>query len=205
MKRYLRANKYINQSNILFYDKIVIDIEIELNDVISASSKIVRFPGLDQFRQDAIDILESFGFEVITDVYDGKMQKGHFSNRPDSISLYFDTYYDLHNAKDHIHISDTSKLEIPEKGKVYCFIHIRISDHTLNDMGDVAHMNYLNENAKKYLKANPKATHFIEEAEIELDETNLYFAYDAALQDLEDDLEFKLLTWLRRANRIARR
>ena len=195
MKRYLRANKYTLNSDIIFSDSIQIHVDIDTDKQIYALNSIQRFPGKDQFRQDAIDILESFGFDIITDVYDGKMQKGHFSNREDSISLYFDTYYDLHNAKDHISIADVSKLEIPEKSKVYCFVHIRISDHILNDEGDIEHREYIDKINSKYVDANPEVNHTIED-EIELNEYNVHLAYDQALDDLEYLLQYKLVSWL---------
>ena len=80
MKRYIRSNKYTTNSNkhILFDDTISITIDVDISFPISAatSSNFHRFPGLDQFKQDVLDILQDeYNFDVIEDVYDGVLQK----------------------------------------------------------------------------------------------------------------------------------
>ena len=92
------SNSYL-ADDILFDDVIRVDIEFDfdcIRNYIQSSHQFDKFPGKEQFRQDVINLLEEkYFFDVIEDNYDGKLQKGHFSNREDSISLYIDAYLDL--------------------------------------------------------------------------------------------------------------
>lgn len=205
MKRFIRSSKYLKEedSSILFDDTLLIDIDIYVSQDVLASSDIsvasvdCRFPGIDQFKDDVLRILEDdYGFDVIRDIYSGKLQKGYVSNREDSVSIYFDTYFDLSRSKPAIDRLGIHNIDIPESGKVFCFIHLRFSDHDLNDEGDVLHRKFLNDNAKKY--SNDKVTHIVKEESIQLPTKMLQRYYDRALEQLRSELDVRILSWLKR-------
>ena len=209
-KKYIQTSKYLDEDSdeIMFDDTIRIDIEVDLLHAIqkvTASSASVKFPGKEQFRQDVINILENdYHFIVIEDVYDGVKQKGHFSDRPDSISLYFDTYFDLINAKDvfeRMHLTRKDALN----ERIFCFINFRFSDHALHDMSDVLHRTYLKENVAKYAKNNRDVTHTVQEESIELDEKDMQYYYDDALEDLRSQLDSRIIYWVRKADQFRRK
>ena len=210
MKRYRRfisASKYVDSESlyVIFDDRIVIDIEVDVPYSIIASTNqtIVKFPGVDQFKQDALDILENeYKFIVIEDIHDGKLQKGYVSNRDDSISVYFDTYFDFSNAQDVLKRMNVGSVNIPEKGQIYCFIHLRFSDHALSDDGDSLHRKFIAENADKYTRNNPNITHVIKEDNIYLREEEVQLYYDEALEDLRDQLDSRILYWIKKVDRF---
>ena len=210
MKRYIRTSKYLDESkqDYLFDDILKIDIDLDMPSLIYSSTggQVVRFPGIDRFREDVAHILEDeYNFVVIEDMHDGKVQKGYITNREDSISVYFDTYFDLSNAEAAFKRLGITKYDIPESGKVFCFIHLRFSDHELNDEGDVAHRKFLAENAKKYTADNDEVTHIIpDEQEVVIPESKVYRYYDEALDELRYELDLKVVTWVRRIERYKR-
>ncbi len=206
-KRFISASKYIDSEShdVIFDDRIVIDIEIDApRSIITSSNQIiVKFPGVDQFKQDALDILENeYKFIVIEDIYDGKLQKGYISNKDDSISVYFDTYFDFSNAQHVLRRMNVRSVNVPEKGQVYCFIHMRFSDHVLNDDGDSLHRKFIAENADKYTRNNPNITHVIKEDNIYLREEEVQLYYDEALEDLRDQLDSRILYWIKKVDRF---
>ena len=208
MKRFIRSSKYLdeNSDEVLFDDTIVLEIDINWPGSAVTSSQDLydqRFPGVEKFRQDVLRMLEDeYHFEVIEDVYDGKRQKGHISNREDSISIYFDTYFDLSNAGQVLQRLGINDTDVPESGKVFCFIHLRFSDHELNDEGDVLHNRFVNNNAKKYAVQRGNIVFYVTEESIAISEKSLYRAYSNALEDLKDELDFRIAAWVRRLHRI---
>lgn len=208
MKRFIRSSKYVdeNSDEVLFDDTIVLEIDINWPGSAVTSSQDLydqRFPGVEKFRQDVLRMLEDeYHFEVIEDVYDGKRQKGHISNREDSISIYFDTYFDLSNAGQVLQRLGINHTDIPESGKVFCFIHLRFSDHELNDEGDVLHNRFVNNNAKKYAVQRGNIVFYVPEESIAISEKSLHRAYSNALEDLKDELDFRIAAWVRRLHRI---
>lgn len=205
MKRWIRSS---TETNILFEDKITLNLDLVVDEKghLEITSATQNFPGVEQFRKDIVEMLENeYKFEVIEDEYDGKKQKGYSSNRKDSISLYFDTYFDFANAHEVVKKAIPGLADqVPEKGVIRCFIHLRISDHTLNDAGDVSHNEFLRENAKKYAFADPNVTHIIREEEFEVKEQELYLTYDEALDDLRADIEGRFLTWIKKIDRLEK-
>ena len=207
MKRYIRNSKYLtDNSDVLFDDSILVDIDVDLSSyVMSSNNDSTLFPGVEQFKNDVLKILEQeYKFDVIEDNYDGVLQKGYVSNRDGSASIYFDTYFDLSNAQYAIDRLGV-KQPVPKDGKVFCFIHIRFSDHNLNDGGDSAHLQFVNENAKKYTENNPKVTHVIKDESIEVSERQLHRYYDAALDELKIELDSRILSWIRKADKYRRK
>jgi len=207
MKRYryyIRESKYLDeeQHNVLLDDTLEIDIDIGrylYKIASSTSAEYDRFPGVFQFKEDVLKILEDeYHFEVIEDVYDGVLQKGHISNRADSASLYFDTYYDLSNATEPKSRLGIASLNIPDSGKVYCYIHLRFSDHLHPDLGDKEHNAYLDRNIDKYAN-RADVTHVMKEEVFELREEALMLAYKDALRILKDDLDFRITSWVKKA------
>ncbi len=196
------STKYLT-NDILFDDAIKVKVEIdfsEIEDHITSSKQFNKFPGKEQFRKDVINLLEEkYLFDVIEDIYDGKLQKGHFSNRDDSLSLYVDTYLDLNKLQE---LSSDSKAKGLE-GKMYCFIHIRFSDHTLADAGDILHNNFIDENARKY--ADDRVTHVMKDEEIEVDEYDINYYYNDALDDLDANIESRISYWIKKADRYLKR
>lgn len=204
MKRYIRQSKYTEEieDDIILDDEIVIDIDVNLPYSVTANThNSSKFPGVEQFKKDLLDLLENeYQFEVIEDVYDGVKQKGHISNRKDSVSVYFDTYFDLANAKpvlERVGIRPTNVSENSEL--VYCFIHIRFSDHSLPDEGDSAHRRYLLRNTAKY-SSNPKVTHTINEESFTVSEEDLYLYYDEAIEKLKGQLDYRIGYWVNYAH-----
>lgn len=186
-------------SNILFDDTIFVEVDIDLNSILSADIWS-KFPGVDQFKKDVLDILENeYGFEVIEDVYDGIKQKGYISNREDSVSIYFDTYFDLSKSGPALKRSGVSTIA-PQEGTIFCFVHIRFSDHDLADEGDVEHRKFINRNAQKYVSNRPEVTHVMKEEQVEVDPLHLNRYYDRALASLKVDLDSRILAWNRKAD-----
>ena len=204
MKRYIRTSKYLTEdSDVLFDDSILVDIDIDLTSIMS-SNNFSMFPGVKQFKQDVLNILENeYEFEVIEDTYDGVKQKGYISNKDNSESIYFDTYYDLSNAADALHRLGVST-SAPEYGKVFCFIHIRFSAHNLNDAGYMDHMKFVDQNSEKYTRNRSDVTHVIKDESIEVSELKLYRYYDEALEELKIDLDSRILAWVRKADKYKR-
>ena len=196
------SNSYL-ADDILFDDVIRVDIEFDfdcIRNYIQSSHQFDKFPGKEQFRQDVINLLEEkYFFDVIEDNYDGKLQKGHFSNREDSISLYIDAYLDLNHLQ---RLSLDPKAKGLE-GRMYCFIHIRFSDHYFPDAGDVLHREFINENAKRY--DNDKVTHIMKDEEFDLDQYNLNYQYNEALDDLDANIESRITYWIKKADRYLKR
>lgn len=212
MKRFIRTSKYLDEHDytLLFDDSVFINIELDSADftggVIDASSDlgIYRFPGIDQFKADVLSILErEYEFEVIEDFYDGKLQKGHISNRDDSISVYFDTYFDLAKASNPISRLGITNLRVPEesKCKIACFIHIRFSDHKLNDLGDLEHRRFVKQNAEKYTQNRGDVSMVIEEENITIRPDKMQLRYNEAIEDLRTDLDFRIASWVKKAQK----
>lgn len=212
-RHYIQSSKYLNEDNpdVLIDDHILVDIDIDiLTNVLSSfqsnSSTEVFFPGIEQFKQDVLSILEDeYRFEVIEDIHDGKLQKGYISNREDSISIYFDTYFDLSNSGPSIERLGITQLDIPEQGdKVYCFIHLRFSDHDLIDQGDKLHRKFITENSLKYTENRPDVTISYPDEYIEIPEKLLYRFYNEAIDTLKDELDFRIASWVKKAPRYKK-
>lgn len=187
--------------NILFEDQIIIDIDIDITDMIAASySPISKFPGVDNFRKEVLSILENdYHFDVIASEHNGILQKGYCSNRDQSASIYFDTYYDLNNAEEPISRLGAT-ITTPISGNVYCFIHFRISDHYPNDANSIEHRQFLHDTIQKHV-ANRSDVSDAYEADIVIDEYTMQLHYDEALDELRDMLDAHILGWVRRAER----
>ena len=206
MKRYIRSSKYIT-SDILFDSTITVDVEVKLpisKAVTSASDTTFElFPGIEKFREDVANILENeYKFEVIREA-DYNMQRGYVTNRPEelSASVYFNCYYDLSNAQIALNNSGIKLQKAPDPDKIFCFIHIRFSEHELNDTGDLAHKNFIKENAEKYISNNPQVTHSIPDESIVVSEKMLYRYYREALDDLKDKIDATVIYWVKAADR----
>lgn len=209
-RRYITNSKYLrNDDSILFDDVISVDLEIDLPELIVAanqSKSIIIFPGVDKFREDVVRMLENeYKFEVIEDVHNGKRQKGYSSNRRGSISLYFDTYFDLSNVDYGLQRLGVSNYTKPDPKKVYCFIHLRFSDHDLNDEGDLAHRRFVADNVKKYTANRPDITHIMKEEVLTVSEEAIQRYYDEALDDLRSQIETRMLYWVRKLELYKRR
>ena len=155
MYRIIKSSK-VTASSVEFNDVLTLDVDLpDIQPIqVAASGSSVKFPGRDQFLEDALHILEDeYHFDVIGDVYEENKElkvnklsktnparKGHISNRPSSDSIYFDTYYDLNNAEEPLKRMGISDRSIPQNVTVQCYIHFRFSDHDLFDMGDVDHL-----------------------------------------------------------------
>lgn len=205
LNRFIQASKYLdpNDESIVFDDKIVIDVEIDLPlEIFSATTDLIKFPGLEKFKQDVLNILENeYGFDVIEDIYDGRKQKGHLSNRKDSVSLYFDTFYDLSKTAELLKRGRIENIEPLSGYKIFCFIHFRFSDHDLHDQGDVLHRQWLKQNTAKYAANRQDLAHVEDEEIIQVNENTLYRAYEQALDDLRFEIDIRIVGWLRKARR----
>ena len=206
MKRYIHESKYVSEGIVLFDDSLLVDISVTVPESvlssISSSEDVVIFPGVEQFKKDVTAVLENeYHFDVIEDVYDGVKQKGYISNRDDSISIYFDTYFDLSNAQPALDRLGIRLRKAPETGKVYCFIHLRFSDHELNDLGDVNHRIFIAQNAQKY-ESQQSVTYIVPEESIVLPEETVYRYYTRALEELKDELDVRIAGWVRKCEKF---
>ena len=209
--KFITSSKYVQgkDDELLFDDVIRVDIEVKIPSNLGVSDEndtlqIVKFPGIEQFKKDVLDILENeYHFDVIEDTYEGVKSKGHISNRADSISLYFDTYFDLCYAGDAIRRVGVY-YEEEKSGKVYCFIHLRFSDHDLADFGDALHRKFISDNAAKYTSNRSDVTHIMKEEQIILSEREVNYYYNQAIDDLRTQLDLKILYWVKKLDLYKR-
>lgn len=198
MKLYIRSAEEINEPDVLFEDYILIDVDASDIRRICAAESLVRFPGPDAFREDVAKILSNeYKFDVIREA-DGKL--GYISDREDSESVYFNTYYDLSNADPVLKRVGTSK-EAPKSGKVICFIHFRFSGHTHIDVSDVAHNTFLDDNLEKHTKDHPEINFKVKEELIAIPKRTLLLQYDKVKEFVEGELDARILGWVIRARR----
>lgn len=204
-------------SEIRFNDSLILRVEFPeiVSESIDAASGNI-FPGREQLLEDVLRILEDeYHFDVIEDVYEeniglssnrGKKmpdrRKGHISNRKDSMSVYYDTYYDLSNAVEPLKRQGITNLEIPNNTTVECYIHLRFSDHDLKNTGYLDHRNYLKDNMKKYT-AGKDLLVSIDEEVVSIPAELLYRMYDRALDEVRYQLDDRIQSWVRTARRRA--
>ena len=202
MKLYVRSSKYANVAGILFSDRLVITVELPYEHLVAASTDTsTRFPGIAQFKEDVLHILvNEYNFEVIEDVYDGVRQQGYISNRDGSPSIYFDTYFDLHNAGPVIEKLGVKSADVPE-GQIYCFIHIRFSEHDAGDYADKSHIKFVDTNAQKYASRRDDIKYVAKDEQIIVPEPILFGDYTQALDDIRYELDHKIFYWLGKAKR----
>ena len=203
MKRYIYSTT--EQGPVELRDSIVVDFYIDLPKVIesatSYNSVFSYFPGVEQLRIDIAEMLQDeYQFEVLTETANGKEQQGHCSNREDSISLYFNTFYNLNNAEPIFKKLGISSFTIPQDGIVKCFIHLRISDHPLNDYSDVEHREYVKKVVNENASDLPRENIFPDE-DIRLNQSLIYRYYEQALEELRDDIELRIVGWCKAVTR----
>lgn len=202
-KHYIAASdkeKFIT-SQVLFDDKIEITVDVFPDYSIASSTSIEfsRFPGTEKFRLDVLDLLENkYHFEVIESLHEGKRQKGYVSNRDDSCSVYFDTYFNIANAKDALVRLGKKDIKLPENAKVYCFIHIRFSDHDLANLGDIDTKKWLKENATKYISDRNDIKLVVEDENLYVSEREMQLYYNRALEELQEELDWRISRWVKR-------
>ncbi len=196
MKIYLKGTSELLEDDVLFETKLLINVDMN-TCVIESTSDIVRFPSREEFREALVTILQDeYKFEIIAED-DGT--SGQLSTRPDSESVYFNTYYDLSDAQSILDNLGVSRIHAPNAGKVHCFIHFRFSGHPLEDIGDVEHNTFLDNNVKKHTKDHPEINYIEREAEVQLPETDLYLHYDTALENIKYELDGHIAGWVRKA------
>lgn len=197
------------RNNCFLSDDIGIDIDISgiIADV-TASDEVDWFPGMDKFKSDVLDILENkYQFEVLEDDYCGVAEKGWISDRdnptsprfnPDAgAAIYFNTFYDLANARD-VHSRRGITFNLPDlSATVYCFVHFRFAEHSHNDDGDIEHNNFLTTNMNKHINKKPNVDVVIREEDIYVKESLLNQRYRKALKELEDQLDAAIVKWTR--------
>ena len=199
MKIYLRSAEELTGSDILFEDKILIDIDIsDIYDVIEPAEHI-KFPGNDAFRSGISKILkDEYKFDI-TPESEGELE--YVTNRDLSESVYFNTYYELYNAGLPLERLGINSLKPPAAGKVHCFIHFRISGHILENVGDIAHIQFLDRNVEEHVKNRPDINFIQREEEIILPEYDLYFNYEKAVDELRSDLDVRIFGWVNKAKK----
>lgn len=181
-------------------DEIIIDIEISVKDLIDAASSFTtryKFPGVDKFKEDVIRILEDeFGFVIIKERYRGKPSKGRISNRKNSVSLYFNTLYDLSNNSTVLSAAKQLNATLPIESAVNCFVHFRFSDHALHDASDAKHLNYLKRNREAATEGRNDIVRYIDEESILVRPKLLANYYDKALNKLRLRLSSRIDEWV---------
>lgn len=199
MKRYIRA---VTDDEIFLEDTIEIVIDID-QDITSAKDYKLRFDEfttLDNLRKEIAELLiKKYKFNVLTENIDGKQQKGWVTNRKDSNSIYFNTFYDLKNAK-----WIASELSIPfskisDRTKVKCFIHLSFSSHNHPDLGDVQHNRFLAKNLDRHTEGVNDIDNIIKEDRIEMLESIVY-AYEKGINELEEQLKQHISIWINQYN-----
>lgn len=196
MKLYIRSSEEIDEPGVLFDDYILIDVDDADIKSICASESLVRFPGADKFREDVAKILANeYGFAIIKEA-DGKL--GYVSNRNGSESIYFNVYYDLSNSDPVLKRVGVS-IKAPKSGKVHCFIHFRFSGHSLENVGDIDHNSFLNDNLVKHTQGHPEINFTVKEEPVVVPERTLLLQYDKVKEFVEDELDVRIFGWVRRA------
>lgn len=182
---------------------VAVDVYFPEVEISSATKQFEPFPGIDNFREHVADILENeYRFEVIKEK-SNNMKRGYVTNRSEteSTSVYFNTYYDLVNSVGPLQRLGRKIEEAPQAGEVYCFIHIRFSDHMLNDLGYKDRIKWIRDNAEEHTKGRSDVNQVWEDEEIILNEVDLHQYYSAAIEDLRDQLDYKIGYWVKAAER----
>lgn len=207
MKRYIKPDNHINYEDVIIEDSIIIDIELPISQLIAASDTVdnTRFPGSDEFRKRVLDILQNeYHFDVEYDDYAKDShgnpihQQGWVSNRDDSDSIYFNVFYDLSNAPYAFKRLSATPPESIDPGLVYCFILFRFSDHPSNNLGDVDYRTFVRNNKNKHMSGRTDVVNTYEE-HVKLDENLLQLHYEAALDQLRNAVDTRIMQWVRDA------
>lgn len=202
MKKYIRNAQELGE-DIIIRDSIILDIEIPY--VVASATRgwadNTKFPGEEQFRKDVLHILEDdYLFDVAEDDYNGILQKGWTSDRDDSDSIYFNTFYNLQNAADALKRADYHIDASNVSGKVYCYILFRVSDHQLDSQFSEEHKDSYQANLKKHT-SNRDDILFHRDDTIYLDEAALQQHYQDALDELKYELDGRISAWVRIAKK----
>lgn len=197
MKRYIKA---VTDDEIFLEDTIEIVISID-QTITSAKDYNLRFDKyttLDNLRKEIAELLtKKYKFNVVTEDIDGSKQKGWITNREDSNSIYFNTFYDLKNAK-----WIASEFSIPfdkvrTATKVKCFIHLSFSDHNHSDLGDPEHKRFIEHNFEEHTTDDVNL--IIKEDRVEMP-NSIITAYEEGIIELEYNLKQHIGDWVRRYN-----
>ena len=181
-KKYKKWSRYTDGMNLLVEDfsRVNTDVQIPAYIGLCSVSREQIFPGVDVFKAEALSVLENeFHFQVVEDLYAGRKQKGYIEDRDYSVHVEFDAYYDLRNSEEVIRSWGVENLSIPETRTVYCHFCISFFDDVLYKHG---------------------AGNDSKDAGTEMQELNMH--YDEAIDDFRLELEFKILSWVRKAERI---
>lgn len=200
MKIYVRSN---TELEFFLKDSIEIDIDIYPDDEVEAAKehkyKFDHFPDVDNFRKELSELLsKKYRFKIMTEDIDGHMQKGWISNRNNSISVYFNTIYDLMNGKQIAKESGINFDKIRESANVLCFIHIRISDHIHPDEGYSDHRKFMHDNIETHVSNKDNYAMIIKQEDITIH--NNQGEYSDMLQSIEYDIQDRIKGWIRRYN-----
>ena len=199
MKRYIKA---VTENEIFLEDtiEIVIDIDQGITSAKDYKLRFDKFTTLDNLRKEIAELLiKKYKFNVLTENIGGKQQKGWITNRKDSDSIYFNTFYDLKNAK-----WIASELSIPfnkigDRTKVKCFIHLSFSGHNHPDLGDMEHRRFLEKNLNEHTEGIDDIDNIIKEDRIKMPESIVY-AYEKGISELEEQLKQHISAWINQYN-----
>ena len=192
----------MQNSSPLLEDSIIIDIEVDVADLIEAAANFntrYKFPGVEKFKEDVIDILENeFRFSIVPDSNRNKLVKGHISNRKNSMSLYFNTIYNLADAQPIIDSQGIPNLKAPTSAPyIACFVHFRFSDHRLNPATHLKNLNYLKRNDDNVVNQHSEIQMTVPEENIVVDRNLLRNYYNKALKSLKIQLSTRVVGWVR--------
>lgn len=203
MKRWIHAN---TDSKVIFEDVLNIQVEMDL-DVFNYIQSAINPDGvynLEAYREEVADILENeFGFEIMKETVNGKLQRGKCTNRPhpsrsgspkpnESISIYFNTFYDLINSDQIAEEFGMSKKVVPHR--VNCSIFLVISDHGHSDVGYSDHNEYVREQRNNRRNENISIDVEILEDNIIISES-IYRDYEKGLQEIRESIKAKIREW----------
>ena len=71
----------------------------------------------------------------------------------------------------------------------------------LEDVGDKAHNDYLKKNVEKHTKNHPEINFVDDEANVEVNQRDLYLDYHEALEDIRYYIDGKIIAWVHKAKR----
>lgn len=206
--------KSISEDDIFLSTEIIVHVSLPRISVTAAESINInkdKLVDVEAYREDVADILEKeFKFQVVLENVKGKLQRGKSSNRNNSFfrhrnnagnevqsaSVYFNVFYDLINSEFRPK-TDT----VPHKVK--CSIFIDVSEHWHNDLGDIAHRNFINEQAEKRKAAANDIDVTIKDEFVQVPEY-IYNEYKKALDDVRTAIKERIQDWTRRYYKVTK-
>lgn len=206
MKRWIHSSVDLFDDNVFLEDTIELTIDVHLDSIIEGSKdynlRFDKWTTVDDFRKEVVELLiKKYKFNVMTETINGKQQKGWTTNRNGSPSIYINSFYNLANAKKIAKELGLPLGQLQGATSVKCFIHLSVSDHTHYDDGDVAHQNFIEDNANSHTARVNDIAMYLPDEHIKISE-QIYQDYKAGFIELEAELRLHIQNWIVKYNQI---